>query len=64
MQFAKFDVSWVLNHQYVQLHEVSREKNTGGSPQYEAVVLIGLDAAKNQYLIHVAHGQRAERQTH
>jgi hypothetical protein len=45
--------AWVLNHQFVQLHEVSREKNTGtNTPLYEAIVLIGLDAKTNKYLIH------------
>jgi hypothetical protein len=34
---------WVLNHQYVRLHEVSREHNDKGQPAYEAIVFIGKD---------------------
>lgn len=33
------DATWVLNHEYVQLHEISREKNDSGGPEYEAIVL-------------------------
>ena len=34
---------WVLGHQYVRLHEVSREKNAKGQAAYEAIVFIGWD---------------------
>jgi hypothetical protein len=27
---------WILNHEYLRLHEVSREKNKNGDPAYEA----------------------------
>jgi hypothetical protein len=40
---------WVLGHQYVQFHEVSREKNTAGRAEYEAIVFIGWDPALGQY---------------
>jgi hypothetical protein len=40
---------WVLDHQYVQLHEVSREKNAKGQPAYEAIVYIGWDQPSSQY---------------
>lgn len=40
---------WVLNHQYLRIHEVSREKNTKGEPAYEAMVFIGWDAANSRY---------------
>jgi len=30
---------WVLGHQYVRIHEVSREKNSQGLPAHEAMVL-------------------------
>ncbi len=45
------DVSaeWILNHGYVQLHEVSREKAAGGRPAYEALVYISFDPAANEY---------------
>ena len=36
------DVSaeWVLNHGYVRIHEVAREKDRAGAPAYEAIVFI------------------------
>jgi hypothetical protein len=40
---------WVLAHQYLQLHEVSREKNAAGGPAYEAIVFIGWDEPSRQY---------------
>ena len=42
---------WVLDRQYVRLHEVSREKNERGQPKYEAIVFIGWDKQLNQYSI-------------
>ena len=39
----------ILDGQYVQLHEVSREKRPDGKPQYEAVVLIGFDPKTSEY---------------
>jgi len=40
---------WVLGHQYVQLREVSREKNAKGQAHYEAIVFIGWDKSSSQY---------------
>jgi hypothetical protein len=40
---------WVLGHQYVQLHEISREKNATGEAMYEALVFIGWDQPLSQY---------------
>jgi len=31
---------WVLNHEYLRLHELSREKKPGGAPAYEAIIFI------------------------
>lgn len=31
---------WVLNHEYLRLHETSREKNAKGQPAYEAIIFI------------------------
>lgn len=44
------DAQWVLGHQYLQIREVSREKNAQGEPDYEATVFVGWDQAKSQYL--------------
>lgn len=41
---------WVLNHEYLELHEISREKNAAGSPAYEAIIYIGWDAKAQQYV--------------
>jgi hypothetical protein len=40
---------WVLAHQYLEIHEVSREKDKDGSPVYQATVYIGWDAKKQIY---------------
>src|SRR5256886_10013766 len=34
---------WILGREYVQMHEVSRERAANGTPAYEAVVLFGRD---------------------
>ena len=41
--------AWVLNREYVQMHEVSREKNSAGGPAYEAIVFLSWDAKPQQY---------------
>ena len=41
---------WVLGHQYVRMHEVSREKNSQGQPAYEAMVFMGWDQASSEYV--------------
>ncbi len=41
--------TWVLNHEYLQLHEVSREKNGNGTAAYEAIIYIEWDAKTRQY---------------
>ena len=40
---------WVLSHEYLRLHEVSREKDAGGRPAYEAIVFIGWDQPSDRY---------------
>ena len=44
-----FTAEWVLAHQYLEIHEISREKNKDGSPVYQAKVFIGWDAGKKIY---------------
>jgi hypothetical protein len=39
----------VLGHQYVRLHEVSREKDAQGQAAYEAIVFIGWDQPSGGY---------------
>jgi hypothetical protein len=45
------DVSfeWVLNKEYVVMHEVSREKTASGTPAYEAIVYIYADQKTRQF---------------
>jgi len=42
-------VDWMLGHEYLRIHEVSREKNPQGQPDYEAWVFIGWDQHSGQY---------------
>ena len=41
------DAEWVIQHRYVQLHEVSRDKDAKGQPQYEALIFVSwIDTSK------------------
>ncbi len=40
---------WMLGREYVQMHEVSRERAPRGGPAYEAVVLFGRDPKSGEY---------------
>jgi hypothetical protein len=40
---------WVLGHEYLQIKEVSHEKDGVGKPVYEAIVYIGVNQTLNQY---------------
>jgi len=41
---------WVLGHQFVRIHEVSREKNAQGQPDYEAMAFVGWDQPTGDYV--------------
>ena len=41
--------AWVLGHEYVELHEVSRKRTATGEPEYEAIVYIVWDPRTRQY---------------
>ena len=43
------DAQWVLAHQYLRVHEVSREKSGTGQPRYEAIVFIAVDRSSGAY---------------
>lgn len=43
------NVEWVLGHQYLQIREISREKNSLGQAAYEAIVYVGWDQPAHQY---------------
>jgi hypothetical protein len=40
---------WLLGQRYVQMHEISREREPDGRPAYEAVVLFGRDPKSGEY---------------
>jgi len=40
---------WVLDHHYLRLHEVSRERDSAGRPRYEAYVYIGWNPSLERY---------------
>ena len=42
-------VEWVLAHQYLQMHETSREKDSSGNAAYEAIVYFGWVQESHQY---------------
>ena len=41
--------SWVLNGQYIQLHEISRERDAQGRPAYEALVYLTWEPSRGEY---------------
>jgi hypothetical protein len=43
------DAEWVIGHQYLRIHEVSREHNAQGEPVYEATVHIGWNQDSAEY---------------
>ena len=42
-------VEWVLDHQYLRIHEVSRGASSGPHSRYEAIVFVALDRANGGY---------------
>ena len=40
---------WLLGREYVQMHEVSRDRGPDGRPAYEAVVIFGRDPTTGAY---------------
>ena len=40
---------WVIQHRYVQLHEVSRDKDAKGQPQYEAMIFVSWTETPKAY---------------
>lgn len=43
------DSEWALDHHYLRIHEISREKNAQGKPVYEALVFVGWNEQPKQY---------------
>ena len=45
------DVDWVLRHQYIRIHEVSREMDADGTYAYEAWIYVVWDKERSQYAV-------------
>ncbi len=45
------NVDRILNQQYVRIHEVSREKDASGKPEYEAWIHIAWDKANEEFVV-------------
>ena len=43
------DAAWVLKREYLQFHEVSRDKDADGGPAYEAIVYLGWNDKTSEY---------------
>lgn len=43
------DALWVLDKEYIQIHEVSRETDASGKPAYEAIVHVVWDPKVREY---------------
>ena len=43
--------SWALGHEYVAMHEVSREKAADGAPAYEAIAYLSRDPRTKEYVV-------------
>jgi len=41
---------WVLEHGYLRLYELAREKDDRGRPAYEAIIFIGWDEPTSRYV--------------
>lgn len=44
------DARWVLNREYVEFHEVSREHRADGTPAYEAILILGWHAKTSEFM--------------
>src|SRR5262245_59770940 len=44
------DAEWTMNHQFMRVHEVSRDRGADGRPQYEATAFIGWHETRKQYV--------------
>ncbi|MBL8855873.1 MAG: hypothetical protein JNK57_18030 [Planctomycetaceae bacterium] len=45
------NVDCILNRQYLRIHEVSREKDADGQPEYEAWIHIAWDKENAEYVV-------------
>jgi len=43
------EAEWMLNHEYLRIHETSRDKNAEGQPAYEAIIIIEWNESSGEY---------------
>ena len=55
------DAEWVIQHQYLRLHEVSQEQNAKRQPQYEAMIF---KAGTRPQDLHLRMARRLRRSFH
>jgi hypothetical protein len=46
------EAEWVLNHQFLRIHEKDRNPATTGAVPYEAIVMVGYDNLSERYVAH------------
>lgn len=46
------EAEWVLNHQFLRIHEKDRNPAATGAVAYEAIVMVGYDNASERYVAH------------
>ena len=44
------EATWVLKHEYIQFHEVSRERGANGGPAYEAIVYLSWHVKTSEFM--------------
>ena len=47
-----FEADWVLNHQFLRIHEKSAENVAGRNVPFEALLFIGYDKTGKRYVLH------------
>ena len=47
-----FEVDWVLNHQFLRIHEKTVENVAGTNLPFEALLFIGYDKTNKRYILH------------
>lgn len=46
------DAEWVLNHQFLRIHEKDETPARDGNVPYEAIIMVGYDNASERYVAH------------
>lgn len=46
------EAEWILNHQFLRIHEKDRSPAANGNVPYEAMILVGYDNTSKRYIVH------------